>query len=197
MGSRHVTGDFAHERCSERVQPAGLSYTSPLLSLWEAPTEGKVGDGVKQRVMVQYKEDGPWGSQSPPPICPKRQLRGLLSKQTEPRSEMTDGTMRKRWDSGLKTQKETVGIRESLLTTPWDPHPPPSILLPDASGILGADPSPGLPQTRLVEFFSAEPETHTNIWEDQLLLHRFKKHQQLTSLFTCTENQIWVFVSYF
>ena len=32
MESRHVTGDFDHKRHSERVQPTGLSYISPLLS---------------------------------------------------------------------------------------------------------------------------------------------------------------------
>lgn len=161
------------------------------------PLKGKVGDRVEQRVKVRYKEDGSWGCQSPPPICSKRQPRGLLSQQTEPRrSQMTEGTVRKWCDSGLKTQKETVGIRESLLTTPWDPHPPPSILLPDASRILRAYPSPGLSQTRLVEFFSGEPEwTHILTFEKtSCCFITWKKHQQLTGLSTCTEIQIWFFV---
>lgn len=152
--------------------------------VWEAPAEGKVGDGVEQRVMVQYRG---WtlGLPVPSSYLPKHQLRGLLSKQTEPRrSEMTDGTVTKWCDSGLKTQKEMVGIRESLLTTPWDPHPPPSILLPDVSRILGAYPSPGLSQTRLVEFFSAEPEwTHILTFEKtSCCFITLKKHQQLASL---------------
>ena len=98
-----------------------------------------------------------------------------------------------------ENSERDVGIRESLLTTPWDPHPPPSILLPDASGILGADPSPGLSKTRLVEFFSAEPEwTHIRTFEKtSCCVIALKKHQQLTSLFTRTENQIWFFASYF
>ena len=67
-----------------------------------------------------------------------------------------------------------------------------------ASRILRAYPSPGLSQRRLVEFFSGEPEwTHiltcekTSCWFITL-----KKYQQLTNLSTCTEIQIWFFVSY-
>ena len=114
------------------------SWVSGRLPLWREGGRrgGTEGDGPIQRMDL--------GAPSPLLLsAPKRQLRGLLSKQTEPRrSQMTDGTMRKWCDSGLKTKKENVGIRESLLTTPWDPHPPPSILLPEHTELIPAQAYP-------------------------------------------------------
>ena len=182
MESRHVTGDFDHKWCSERVQPAGLSYTSPLLSLWEAPTlKGRWETGWT-RGWWSDTEDGPWGSQSPPPICPQAPAKRLII-QTNWTKEITDDRWHNEkvmWFRAENSERERGNKGESTDYPMGSTSPS----LHSASRTHGAYPSPGLSQTRLVEFFSAEPEwTHILTFEKtSCCFITLKKHQQLASL---------------
>lgn len=198
MESRHVAGDFHHKWCSERVQPAGLSYASPLLSLggsrWREGGRwgGTEGDGPIQRMDL--------GAPSPLLLSAQAPAKRLII-QTNWTKEIRDD----RWHSDkvmwfrAENSERDGGNKGESTDYPMGSTSP---SLHSASRCFQNTRS--LSQPRLIPdkaggIFLCRTwmNTHTNVWEDQLLLHHFKETSTIGKPVTCTENQVWFFVSYF